>query len=532
MGLGGGNDHRYSLIKSDLDDEDPDRVASTMPQMRTLEFGVRQRTLQNLVDLTARDKDAATSSIKMSWVNSSWFQWACGICIGINAVVVGMELEIKTAAWLYVEQTLLGFFCFELAARIVFHGRRFFVHEEDWAWNLFDIIIVVIGIFDQWVVPLCERFEFLLPTEGRRAGKMASFYMTMHICRLLRIMRILRLVRIVRPLHELSGGVIEAWAGMFWVLVIMVMTFYSVAILCTRMVGHGDILSEEWAEDPEIQEIQAMFSSVPDSMFTLFGTICSWSLTQYEPLFKNVPGLKPIFVLFYVYSAWALLAVMTGVVSENMIAIRDKMNKEDAHREEMRKTLITNLLIELFHSADADRSGTVSREEFDAMLKNPNLAKKMKKNSHLKLQDLQDLFEWLDHDGSGTITIDEFMMGFKWVNEPLRTKSLVKLQERLASDLHDMHSAVNEVMNSRTNELKSAVQAPLRKMHAITEQMQGLDVSFYGIKTMMREQMLAMPSPDELQSTTDRLESKIDQAIRQLGVLGLERPRQHSTESS
>ena len=63
-----------------------------------------------------------------------------------------------------------------------------------------------------------------------------------------------------------------------------------------------------------------------------------------------------------------------------------------------------------------------------------------------------DLFDWIDHDKGGqtshrrdfvillignltrgklggTITIDEFMTGFKWINEPLRAKSLVKLQD-------------------------------------------------------------------------------------------------------
>lgn len=71
--------------------------------------------------------------------------------------------------------------------------------------------------------------------------------------------------------------------------------------------------------------------------------------------------LRPLFVVFYIYSAWALLAVMTGasfdsfrfpiqcpslnqfiqfnsvnsgVVSENMIAIRDQMQKEDEQRED------------------------------------------------------------------------------------------------------------------------------------------------------------------------------------------------------
>lgn len=40
------------------------------------------------------------------------------------------------------------------------------------------------------------------------------------------------------------------------------------------------------------------------------------------------------FVVFYVYSAWALLAVMTGVVSENMIAIREQMVQDPPGRRQ------------------------------------------------------------------------------------------------------------------------------------------------------------------------------------------------------
>merc|ERR1719356_2117761 len=112
--------------------------------------------------------------------------------------------------------------------------------------------------------------------------------------------------------------------------------------------------------------------------------------------------------------------------------------------------MITNMLHEVFREADADRSGTVSKGEFDAMLRSQTITRKIVQNTHLKVQDLQDLFEWLDHDGSGLITIDEFMTGFKWVNEPLRAKSLVKLQERLNSDLKSLETTVTDTLESRT----------------------------------------------------------------------------------
>lgn len=98
-------------------------------------------------------------------------------------------------------------------------------------------------------------------------------------------MRLFRLLKIVRLLYELAQSITEALQGMFWMLVFMIVTLYSVAILCTRVIGHGNIIGEDADED--LQKIKEMFSSVSTSMFTLFGTVSSWSLMKFVPLFEE-----------------------------------------------------------------------------------------------------------------------------------------------------------------------------------------------------------------------------------------------------
>lgn len=105
------------------------------------------------------------------------------------------------------------------------------------------------------------------------------------MARLLRIVRLFRLLKIVRLLYELAQSITEALQGMFWMLVFMIVTLYSVAILCTRVIGHGNIIGEDADED--LQKIKEMFSSVSTSMFTLFGTVSSWSLMKFVPLLKR-----------------------------------------------------------------------------------------------------------------------------------------------------------------------------------------------------------------------------------------------------
>lgn len=509
----------YSIIRSDVDDDShlAQPGLRSLPNMPNAMRGMRQRSMNNLHFLPIETADDGPSYL--DWVESHWFHMLSGAVIMCNAIIIGLETDIKSRLWCVVEHVLLSYFLFELVVRLLRHGLNFFRSEDDWAWNVFDFLIVASGVADQWVMPVLRLIMRSNNEEKGKGGGMASVFMVMRMARLLRIVRLFRLVKIVRPLYELAQSVMEALHGMFWVLVFMIMTLYSVAILCTNFIGHGTLLTEEDQEDPAIKEIQDMFGSVSESMFSLFGTVSSWSLNKFVPLFDELPILRPLFVIFYIYSAWALLAVMAGVVSENMIAIRQQMIKEDEIREEKRKSMITKLLLELFREADVDNSGTITRQEFEGMLKSPELVKKITRNTRMKVQDLIDLFDWIDHDGGGTITIDEFMGGFKWVNEPLRAKSLVKLQERLIGDLKTLESSVSGAIEQRAAEVQKLVAAPLRKVHAIAEQMQSLDVQLGKIRPILRERASGLPSQVELKEMEDRLSARLKTTLDKLSTI-------------
>jgi len=451
---------------------------------------------------------AAVPRGTLAWVESDTFQFISALVIFGNSIVIGLETDMADFwAWFYVEQSLLIFFVFELVMRLCRNGIMYFKHEDDWVWNLLDFGIVASGVIDQWGMPIIEAYS------GKKGHHVGVVFMLMRMLRLLRIVRLFRLVKVIRPLFQLAQGVLEALQGMFWVLVMMIMTLYAAAILCTRFIGHGAALPDDIVDEPDLKPIRKMFSTVPESMFSLFGTMTSWSLLKFVPLFKPFPVLQPMFVLFYIYSAWALLAVMTGVVSENLIAIRDQMVLENEAKEEKRKQNITSTLFDLFAKADADGSGSVSRVEFYDMLRDPMLTKLISKNSNMKVQDLYDLFDWLDHDGGGTITIDEFMVGFKWVNDPLSAKSIVKLQERLISDVNQMKDCSIDEINKRFDQVMEISSHPIKKVHAISEQMDNLDDMCTNLKLGLKEARENLPTMRELSAMELNLHTKLDRAF-------------------
>merc|ERR1711865_1083694 len=98
-------------------------------------------------------------------------------------------------------------------------------------------------------------------------------------------------------------------------------------------------------------------------------------------------------------------------------------------------------------------------------------------HANVNAQDLQDLFNWLDSDKDGSISIKEFVEGFRWLNDVVSPKSFVKLQEYLSSDLRLVEAQMVKSIEERFDRLISAVKQPLRKINAVTTQVQRLDAT-------------------------------------------------------
>jgi Ca2+-binding EF-hand superfamily protein len=496
-------------VRSDLDGNDEAAIAG----QANVQAGIPS-TLPGRISKEIMSAGPEYAAQRLAWLESPWFMALSGLAIILNAVIIGVETSgIDSAqgqflAW-QVEQMLLAFFTVELLLK-TFRDGRAFVCGEDWGWNVFDGFIVLSGVFDQWTVPVLEYIHVL---SHEKHSSMSIAFSVLRMVRLLRIMRLIRLVKIVRPLHDLALGLVEALHGMFWVLVLLSMSIYTLGIICTEFISRNHLLVlEQFLDDDDIGKITAMFQSVPDSMFSLFDIMSSWSLVPLAPLFEEAPLLRIFFVVFYIYSAWAMLAVMSGVVSDNMIVLRNDMVAEDQRKEEERKSVVTRRLLELFTEADGDQSGAINREEFDLLLSSPKLIAQLSKVGTISPQDLHDLFDWIDHDGSGSIEINEFMAGFRWATQPLGISSLAKISERFSSNSRHMGERIIKVLEERFQELQDIMEGPLLRVQAICQMLQVNDVTFQDVNRLMSEEVMPhRPEPllQELAAVEERLSEKL-----------------------
>merc|ERR1712137_834697 len=259
----------------------------------------------------------------LSWTESVHFQSFITGVIALNALTLGMELDLHWGGWLWVEEAMQAIYFFELSVRGKRHGWNFFIHSEDWAWNNLDFIIVMGGVLEQWMMPLYKLIMSLATgTAVETAHGGGSLLPLLRMLRLLRILRLLRLLKSFKPLYKLSLGVLEAMQAMQWVLVLTVVLLYASAILFTSLVGRA-LIPGGGVPD----EAQELFSNVIGSMFLLF-RVMNGDQGPIEPLFSTLP-LRFLCVCYVVVSNWAVLAILTAVVSENMISAAREHEKQE-----------------------------------------------------------------------------------------------------------------------------------------------------------------------------------------------------------
>merc|ERR1740129_2444328 len=216
--------------------------------------------------------------------------------------------------------------------------------------------------------------------------------------------------------------------------------------------------------DPETRRL---FGTVADSFFTLFGLMNKQYWNEVSPMFEVLPWAKPIWVLFTILSSWALLSVMTGVVSDNMLEVRQAQEQKDSDAfEEFREKLL-RVLTEVFTAADKDGNGLLERDEYTDILTSPFHVRRLQRLANVPIQDMISMFDWIDVDQGGSISFEDFVNGFDWLNEAVIGKALLKLEsavrqrcsalEKQVETVKERFTVVDSMAKSQMQEAKVAL---------------------------------------------------------------------------
>jgi len=331
-----------------------------------------------------------TAGIRL--LENTYFQMAMAALILCNAAVIGLETDFEDlGCWNRVEAIFLGLFTIELLMKLIILGPGIYFNVEsgDFVWNVFDVIIVSLGLFDT-----------LVSMMGMSSSQ-KSFATIFRMIRLLRILRIFKLIRFLRQLYMLAVGFGLAAVAVFWVTFLMTFALYICSIILVRTLGHIDT-SHEHSEF-----LHSKFGSIPQSMITLFNIMLAPSLDPYLEIIFEFPMFMVFLLGFTVFGSLGLVAVLTGVIMESMFQKSD-LKKVEA-REEMdrrRKELVTRCTL-LFDTLEQDDNGHVTPDEVSEIV--PDIGNLFKEMGVIYAQDeLDRMAEVMDADKSYSISSEEF----------------------------------------------------------------------------------------------------------------------------
>lgn len=324
-----------------------------------------------------------------------------------------------------------------------------------------DFIIVAAGVVDLWLIPgwICIEEQILDHPAGFSTTIPDNI---MSLVRLMRLMRVLRLVRVLRsipPLYTLLVGVYGAFQAMKWVIVLTLLTLYAGAIVFTNLVGKGMIYPSQQAP-PEALEV---FGTMGASLFSLF-EMMNGDTEVITPI-KDILFGKFMFAGFMVVANWAVLAILTAVVSENMISTSARFSEEERMKKEHAEFKKSeDRLMDLFESGDPDRHGRISRQQWKAMLDDKTTRLELNEGTHLTKDDMVDIFDCLaiDDDDDDDMYIDykDLIHSLKANATVADKRSVLHVMIRLRAmqdTMKQQREEHHDQMNSRFDELKKLI---------------------------------------------------------------------------
>jgi len=355
------------------------------------------RSPSRSLSATARLWRSPIRTIK-SWVGSVYFDYLMGVLLISNAVEIGIQVDIMASRsddtipleFRIIDWVYCIIFTAELLLRICVY-RREFLRMAGWKCNLFDTIVVAFQIVDESTKLLFTgtKFQELIDSMG--------------VLRVLQLGRVVRLVRMVRLIPELKSMVYLIMASMgscFWTMILLMIMLYCAAVyfteLATELVrGQSDFDNEK---------VDLHWGCIFNSIITLFQAITGgddWKNFVESVTTQSTRSVN--MVLFMIYISFATL-VMLNLVTGVFVEGAQRIIKEDRDNE------ISTHVRKLFFFADGDHSGDISLAEFQEAMELGEF-EIFAQVAELGATTSARLFDMLDTDQSGTLSVEEFVDG-------------------------------------------------------------------------------------------------------------------------
>jgi len=284
-------------------------------------------------------------------------------------------------------------------------------------------------------VPFIDAYVKTVETPDQ--DTVSQFMMVLRLSRLLLILRLVKLLQNIKPVYTLVMGIAEGMQGMGWAVMLAVVWLYMGALCFVKLVGQGLVFGDDVPDD-----IKQLFPNVPSAMWVLF-KVMNGDPNDLERLFALQPAFKFVVAVFMIISSWAILSIITAVVTDHMIVATAKLaaaEKKNANERTRAK------LGMMFEDGDSNSDCKLTETEFFELLADDKLrVEEVSQAAKVDAVDMKDLFYVLstaeanNTDGGKVSCIDkqDFVDGIMSYSEPVTQRAIFRLEKRLTTVMRD-----------------------------------------------------------------------------------------------
>mmetsp|Transcript_39130 Transcript_39130/g.92050 ORF Transcript_39130/g.92050 Transcript_39130/m.92050 type:complete len:764 (+) Transcript_39130:129-2420(+) len=351
---------------------------------------------------------------------------ANAVCIGIFAKNTGTEWGVSQT----VDSVFTGLFALEIFIKLGLRGWRGYFKGKDWKWNIFDIVIVLLGVTD---IGLTLLFSI--------SGEVnTSSFLALRMIRLLRLARLARVYRVslFRELKLMVNGMLGLLRTLSCTIVVLFLTVYLLGILLVQVLGDVD-------GDEIVAGQRVLFSTVPRAMYTVFrclmigdcvaidGTPISLHVSESVGWPYTIGYCAASILMNYGLGSLITALVVDSTLNAAKTAEFRKMNREEEKHRIAKKI---HTLAEKLQRAQWGRQLTMTDENVgkSTLFITRDLFMEVCRQKDVKAildevdvdeRDRADLFEAIDADGNGRIELGELVDGIMKMRGTVRKADIV-----------------------------------------------------------------------------------------------------------
>jgi len=315
------------------------------------------------------------------------------------------------------------------------------------------MFVVSIGVFDEIITRMVNLSLEL------------SVVRLLRILRLARLIRVIRLMRFFRDLRVMVAGILGSLRSLVWALLLLVLVMFVFAV-CVMQISAEELASLQRAQEDAVElhgvvseataaKLKNSYGTVASSLFTLWKCITAgvnWGDAA-APLVEVTPLLGAAFSLFIAFGVLCVLNIITGVFVDNTKNFYGRDDEQVALDEIDKNVRIVKDLKNLFESIDGENSGTLSLTEFQELMKDAKVKAILRAHFQLNVDNVssEHLFGMFDRDGDGHLNIHDFIFAvqrFHGQASSLELAQLAMQQKRTRKMIESISHKVEQTLHS------------------------------------------------------------------------------------